>query len=473
MRKIIWLLPLLLLLQTQMVSAAASQKKPPGNKYTYRGTVLLDYTKDQPVLGISSLRYDKKSDQFIIVSDDTGVIPNLYEKIGKPRFYTLSGQAVLNALNVSTQEQVSALNSSFIDETHLTVEPDEYQWNSRKNWIQDGHIDTEGLALFNNSTDLLISSEQGATYPAKTFRMQRLWDIYNAFRVPDVDVAASLLRVDRDFGILTQRYYLPSYYNTPLLRSTLSYLLPETVMNAYDWATSENQGLQRNRGIESIDFIPGTNEVIAITEMPLRQDIAPWKAAFPADKDRPPIPPPCRIIHLTLDEFRDGSQFYPIVKKELLYGIARMPDKYTQDATATIKTGVSDVLALNDSEILVVERTRITFAPQDQAARKRFEPEKPVSIVEIYKVNLNLEKQYHVTKQARLTPEMMGTKRVVKKALLFSTLQATEKDVFENMNIEGITKGPEIDGKETIVLVNDNDAGKGDVTKLIFLTVDQ
>lgn len=461
---------MLLLLQTQ-IAKAASQENPPGNKFTYRGTVLLAHTEDKPVLGISSVRYDQKSDQFIIVSDDTGVIPNLYEKTGKPRFYTFSGQTVLNALNASTQEQASALDSSLIDEIHLTVDSDESQWNSRKNWIQDGHIDTEGLALFNDSTDLLIASEQGATYPVRTFRMKQFWDVHNTLRVPDIDVAASLLRVDRDFGILVQRYYFPSYYNTPLLRSTLSYLLPQFVMYAYDRAKSENIGLQRNRGIESIDFIPGTNEVIAITEMPLRQDIAPWKAAFPAGKDTPSMPPPCRIIHLSLDEFLDDSQFYPVVKKELLYGIERMPAKYIQNTTATIKTGVSDLLALSASEILVVERTYITFSPQDQAARKRFEPEKPVSIVEIFKVNLNLEKQYHVTRKARLTPEMMGTKRVVNKTLLFSTLQATEKNVFENMNIEGITKGPEIDGKETIVLVNDNNAGKGDATKLIFLTV--
>ena len=472
MRKILWLLPLLLLLQTHMASAA-SQTNPLENKYTYRGTVLLGHAKDQPVLGISSVRYDQRSDQFIIVSDDTGVLPNLYEEPGKPRFYTLSGQAVLNALNASTQEQAPALDPGFIDEIHLTVDPDESQWSSRKNWIQDGHIDTEGLALFNDSTDLLIASEQGATYPVKTFRMKQFWDIHNTLRFPDFDVAASLLRVDRDFGILVQRYYFPSYYNAPLLRSTLSYMFPQFAMKAYDWATSENIGLQRNRGIESIDFIPGTNEVIAITEMPLRQDIAPWKAAFPAGKNTTPMPPPCRIIHLSLDEFRDDSRFYPVVKKELLYGIERMPAKYTQNTTATIKTGVSDVLALSASELLVVERTRITFSPQDQAARKRFEPEEPVSIVEIFKVNLNLEKQYHVTKQARLTPEMMGTKRVVNKTLLFSTLLATENNVFENMNIEGITKGPEIDGEKTIVLVNDNDAGKGDVTKLIFLTVNQ
>ena len=473
MRKIIWLLPLLLLLQTHITSAA-SQNNPLENKYTYRGTVLLGHSKDQPVLGISSVRYDQRSDQFIIVSDDTGVVPNLYEEPGKPRFYTLSGQAVLNALKASTQEQAApALDPSFIDEIHLTVDPNESQWSSRKNWIQDGHIDTEGLALFKDSTDLLIASEQGATYPVKTFRMKQFWDVHNSLRVPDVDVVASLLRVDRDFGILVQRYYFPSHYNAPLLRSTLSYMFPQFAMKAYDWITSENIGLQRNRGIESIDFIPGTNEVIAITEMPLRQDIAPWKAAFPAGKNTPPTPPPCRIIHLSLDEFRDDSQFYPVVKKELLYGVERMPAKYTQNTTATIKTGVSDLIALSASELLVVERTLITFSPQDQAARKRFEPEKPVSIMEIFKVDLDLEKQYHVTGQARLTPEMMGTKRVVNKTLLFSTLRATEKGVFDNMNIEGITKGPEVDGKKTIVLVNDNDAGKGDTTKLIFLTVNQ
>ena len=469
MRKIICLLPLLLL-QTQ-VTSAIPQENPVENKYTVRGTVTLGHTKDKPILGISSVRYDQKSDQFIIVSDDTGVITNLYEKPGKPRFYTLSGQAVLNALYASTQEQPAALDSSSINEIHLTVNPDESHWSSRKNWIQDGHIDVEGLALFSNSTDLLIASEQGATYPVKSFRMNKSWDAYNTLRIPDIDVTASLLRVDRNSGMLKQRYYFPSYYKTPLLRGVLSYMLPQLAMNAYDWATGENMGLQRNRGIESIDFIPGTNEVIAITEMPLRQDIASWKAAFPAGKNTPAIPPPCRIIHLSLDEINDGTQSDPAVKKELLYGITRMPDKYTQNAAATIKTGVSDILTLNTSEILVVERTQITFSPLGRVAQKKFESEKPVSIAQIYKVNLNQDKKYHVTRKAWLTPELMKTKRVVNKTLVFDSLQATEKSVFENMDIEGITIGPEIDGKETIVLVNDNDAGKGDTTKLIFLTV--
>ena len=470
MRKIICLLPLLLL-QTQ-VTSAVPQENPVENKYTVRGTVILSHTKDKPILGISSVRYDQKSDQFIIVSDDTGVITNLYEKPGKPRFYTLSGQAVLNALYASTQEQPAALDSSSINEVHLTVNPDESHWSSRKNWIQDGHIDTEGLALFSDSTDLLIASEQGATYPVKSFRMNKSWDAYNTLRIPDIDVTASLLRVDRNSGMLKQRYYFPSYYKTPFPQAILGSTPLQYALDAYYnyWGINGNLGLQRNRGIEGIDFIPGTSELIAITEMPLRQDIVSWKAAFPADKGTPPVPPPCRIIHLSLDEINDGTQSDPAVKKELLYGITRMPDKYTQNAAATIKTGVSDVLTLNASEILVVERTQITFSPLGRVAQKKFEPEKPVSIAQIYKVNLNQDKKYHVTRKAWLTPELMKTKRVVNKTLVFDSLQATEKSVFENMNIEGITIGPEIDGKETIVLVNDNDAGKGDVTKLIFLT---
>ena len=473
MKKISWILSLLALCQVVETSAA-----PGSNQFTYRGTVLIDHSEQQPILGISSIRYDKITDEFILVSDDTGTIPNVYNKLGEARFTRVSGQAVIDALRIDeevTLRQSFPLEPSHISEVHLKVRPDAYQWAGRKNWIKDGHIDTEGLALYRNSadssSDLLIASEQGASYPAKTFRMQGNQDVYNMFRVPDVDVVSSLLKVDRETGYLEHRYYLPSYYQPPIFRETLAYLFPP-IVNAYDWwFDDEFIGLQRNRGIESIDFIPGTNEVIAITEAPLRQDLVAWQKTIPDTPEYPPLPAPSRIIHMSLDEFTDGSQYYPVVKKELLYGVSAMPDKYTTDPTATITTGVSDVVALNSSELLVVERTRITFDKLDEETQKKVEFKKPYSVTEIYRVNLNLDKKYHVTRLARPTPEDMQAKRMVRKELMFSTLKPTEKGLFDNLNIEGITFGPEIDGKRTIVLVNDNDAGKGAFTQLIFLTV--
>ncbi|AMO58089.1 hypothetical protein GZ77_20410 [Endozoicomonas montiporae] len=453
MKKFVWLLPLLLLPRVYAANLASSHKS-----YDYLGTVLIGNTEDQPVLGISSIRYDAKTDQFFLVSDDTGTIPNRYGQLAKPRYYTISGKAVTSVLN----PQPHQLSPSFVNEVQLTVSPDESQWTSRKNWIQDGHVDTEGLALFNNSPDLLIASEQGATYPIKTYRMNQIWDVYNMIRIPDVDVVASLLVVDRHLGLLKRRYYFPTYYQTSLTRSTLKYISPQRFMKAYDAITGEDMGLQRNRGVESIDFIPGTNDLIAITEMPLRQDIKPWKANHKT-------PPPSRIIHLSLDEFRDeGYRFYPKVQKELLYGVAEMPDEYTQNTKATIKTGVSDIVALSASQLLVVERTRITF----DSDKDDNQQDKPVSITEIYRADLDLDPKYHVTTKPRLTAEEMKNKRVVKKHLVFSTLEASAQDVFENMNIEGITFGPEFNGRKTIVLVNDNDAAEGKDTKLIFLAAD-
>ena len=473
MRIFRWLLPLLALCQVLNVSAA-----PKKNQYTYRGTVVLDHSEEQPVLGISSIRYDKNTDEFILVSDDTGTIPNVYNKVAKPRFYKISGQAVLDTMGASgapESERNLLLDAAYINEVHLTVNSDDVSWVDSQKWIHDGHIDTEGLALYNNSTDLLIASEQAAAYPFKSFRMEGNWDFQNAFRVMRPNVVPSLLQVDRHTGLLKQNYYFPSYYQSPFLRDALAYFTPKMLMRAYDWLTDENIGLLKNKGIESIDFIPGTNEVIAITEAPLRQDTAPWKEAYPATEQYPALAPPSRIIHLSLDDVKkEGNYSYPVVQKELLYGVTHMPVEYTSNPDAIIKTGVSDVVALSHSQLLVMERTQITFKANsgepDESGKKTTRP--PLSVVEIYKANLNLDPQYHVTRLARPTTEDMQKKRVVRKTLVFSSLLDTGTRLFQNLNMEGITFGPTLNGKPTIVLVNDNGATENNFTNLIFLTVD-
>ena len=280
MKKIRCLLTLLVFCLVAQAYAAPLPAVSRTTKLEFVGSVLLESNTDKPVLGISSIRYDEEQDKFIVVSDDTGVIQNGYGQYGKARYYEVSASTVVSSLESAIDAQSdTTLDSRNILEVTLKIATDPsssfdylWQWFNSWTWINDGHVDTEGMALINQD-EMLISSEQGATYPFDRNRMHSRWDIYNGFAFPEPTVYSTFLHIDRNTGTLLRRHYLPSYYHSPI--------------------AGASKGMQRNKGVESVDRIPGTGDYIAITEAALQQDIAPWKKARPRYAKRAPS----RLLH--------------------------------------------------------------------------------------------------------------------------------------------------------------------------------
>ena len=184
----------------------------------------------------------------------------------------------------------------------------------------------------------------------------------------------------------------------------------------------------------------------------------PWKEAWPEFADHPPS----RIIEFTLN---DGWNVN--VKRELLYVPAAMPREVSTDPDIKIggiRQGISDILALDKHHLLVLERTYIHYKDRSGVPDK--------SVIQLFLVNTDVEKSDEVTRYASVTPEEFRTKTPVSKDLLFSSLYLRKNsEVFETLNIEGITFGQDINGEKTIVLINDNDASTTSPTRLLFFTL--
>lgn len=441
-------------------------------RLNFIGSVSIEPSKDKPVLGISSVRYDESERKYTLLPDDTGTIPNAYRQFGKARFYELSADEVTQKLQLpGSDNQSTSVDPEQVTEKLIGV--DTQPWGKLNGlwqvfhpwtWINDGHVDTEGLAMINQQ-EMLISSEQGATYPYDSRRRSGYLDFYNNLAWPEPTVYSTLLRVDRENGTMSRRYYFPSYYHSSIVLPATDYLtspLPEVVSGVIKGVLGvifdPIQGLRRNKGIESIDRIPGTDRYVAITEAPLEQDRGPWKEAWPEFADHPPS----RIIEFTL-----GDGWNVKVKRELLYVPAAMPRELSTDPNIKvggIRQGISDMLALDEHRLLVLERTYIRYKEKSGVPNK--------SVIQLFLVNTNVEKSDEVTRYASVTPEEFRTKMPVSKDLLFSCLNLREnREVFETLNIEGITFGQDINGEKAIVLVNENDAATTSPTQLLFFTL--
>ena len=123
------LLALMLVFQAAAVESAEVE---------YRGKIAIDYSKEMPLLGISSIRYDESKKQFILLSDDTGIINNTFGGVGEARYYTIPESEIWR-----NGEPVQAFEEkwAFYTQQHI-LKPD-----NDIAWINNGHIDTEKCCL--------------------------------------------------------------------------------------------------------------------------------------------------------------------------------------------------------------------------------------------------------------------------------------------------------------------------------------
>ena len=427
-------------------------------------------TPEKPVLGISSIRYDEKLNSLILLSDDTGTIRNQYWESGKARFYKLA--------NSEWFDEKGNLNTSSFN----LVEQVEIQPNDSVAWINHGHVDTESLAIADDLVSkgnsigregYFIASENGATYPV-TFTNSSLSSYFPEFHRPEYFVQPKILHVNRA-GELLGSYQFPEYYSDNAYS-------PDWLSNSLGW---KKQGILRNKGIESLDRIKGTNNYIAITEGPLQQDSRVWKKTHKdvsendikytcAEEDYGPAP--SRLIEFSGDDLSYGSGKDQILPKgEYLYQhddreikeIVKQKMGVVDIKNIKNRKGITDVQVVNDKYALVLERNFIS--------EKETGENKKYSATEVYKVKLR--SSIDIAGSAEIHDgvfEYCGNKVLEKELLFRSTDYEGRNASFDTLNIEGLTFGPDFpDGSKLLILVNDNGANDEDApnTYLIFFKV--
>ncbi|SBS25732.1 hypothetical protein MSP8886_00371 [Marinomonas spartinae] len=193
-------------------------------------------------------------------------------------------------------------------------------------------------------------------------------------------------------------------------------------------------GFRDNLALEGSSFTPNGKMYFAAMEAPLKQDgslPSLTKGAY------------SRVIRY--DELGDviGEYVYPIDPLPAKPG----PGKHADN-------GVSEILALNSQQLLVVERSGI----QDAAGHYH-------DYIRIYQADI--DNATNVIGAKTLVP---GQYQPMKKHLLLNLND--DKHLPKLDNIEGITFGPKLaNGQRTLVLISDNNFNASEVTQLLAFKV--
>jgi hypothetical protein len=191
----------------------------------------------------------------------------------------------------------------------------------------------------------------------------------------------------------------------------------------------EAWGLQENRGFEGLTIGPApVRHLWAVNESPLIQDL---NRASEAQRG------PVRLLQFDLKK-TDAlpSQRAYVAESDALF------------------TSVVELLALGESRLLVLER-QILLAVPPRSRRFR-----------IFEVDF---KQADATDIAAL-PQLRGQKITpLRKRLVFDSLKAGLRGVD---NVEGLTRGPDFQGRPTLLLVSDDNFSPSQQTEFWLLQPD-
>ncbi|WP_257276469.1 esterase-like activity of phytase family protein [Endozoicomonas sp. SESOKO4] len=418
------------------------------------GSKKLDYSEDQPILGISSIRYDKAHHQFILLSDDTGAVPNYYNKNGQPRYYLVPEETLINK-NGLVKNKGTFPEESVTRIREVIIEP-----NDSVFWTTHGHIDTEGFDFLGDNA-FLVASEQSATFLFNS--------VFPWIRFPGWNIHSSLLKVGRD-GTLLGAYYYPGEFSSVNWR--FHWKTPHWVPGIYDSEFSlqiqspSDKGVKRNRGFETVIHLPGTSDYLAITEQGVLQDEKDW------DYHKGPVP--SRVLRFSMVE--TANHLLATVEPDIQYHYqpTSVPVDLYDPQTDVIVQSISDAQAINDHQLLVIEKNHVK-----KANRKTVN----YSYSEVYLVDLNnpvppsraVDGSGSEEDSDKLTEATKTSLPMLDKQRLLSTrdFEKTFPD-FKRINIEGITLGPDgSDGTKLLVLVSDNGANspKPRNTDIIFFKV--
>jgi len=277
-------------------------------------------------------------------------------------------------------------------------------------------LDPEGIALSGNGT-VFISSE-GEVNPA-------------AGRVTNPFIKEFSIATGQEIRSLTvPTKFLPKVQDT-------------NGNGIVDAADTQTAGVRNNAAFESLTISPDRQTLYTATENSLFQD-GPLATATTGTNSR--------IVEYNLAT--------GLAEKEYIYQTDRVAVTPTP-ATAFATNGLVDLLAIDKrGTMLALERSFSTGAPGTG------------NTIKIYEVSLQGASDISsIDSLASLTPTQLNALRPAQKRLLLD-LDALELPTGLD-NIEGLAFGPKLaDGRQSIVLVSDNNFSPTQFTQILILSTD-
>lgn len=210
-----------------------------------------------------------------------------------------------------------------------------------------------------------------------------------------------------------------------------------------------DMGVYNNLAFESIAITPDGKTVWTMTENGLAQDSLPTAVGRGSR---------ARLLSFDLDSGKAGAEY--------VYDVGPVPFAPARPGDFATN-GVPDMLALSATEFIVIERAFAVGAITPGIAAHTRQPTS--NTIRLYRIDTR------GATDVSGWPSIKGRDVVpVKRTMLLdlSSLKNDDGSVLALDNIEGITFGPLVDGKRTLILVSDNNFNPAQFTQFIALTID-
>lgn len=208
-------------------------------------------------------------------------------------------------------------------------------------------------------------------------------------------------------------------------------------------------GPHNNLAFESVALTPDGRTLWTMVENGLAQD------SLPAAQGRGSR---TRMLSFDLDTGKAGAEY--------VYDVSPLPFPPAREGDFATN-GVPDMLALSATEFIVIERAYAVGAATPGRAALTGEPTS--TTIKLFRIDTR------GATDVSGWPTIKGRDVVpVKRSLLLdlSTLTNDDGSALALDNIEGITFGPMVNGKRTLILVADNNFNPAQFTQFIALTID-
>ncbi|MCF8205093.1 MAG: esterase-like activity of phytase family protein [Methylotenera sp.] len=208
-------------------------------------------------------------------------------------------------------------------------------------------------------------------------------------------------------------------------------------------------GVYNNLAFESIALTPDGKTLWTMTENGLAQDSLPTAVGRGSR---------ARMLSFDLDSGKAGAEY--------VYDVGPVPFPPAK-AGDFATNGVPDMLALSDHEFIVIERAYAVGAQTPGiAALTKLPTSNTIKLFMVDTRGATDVAGWTSIKGREVTP--------VKRTLLMdlSSLKNDDGSILALDNIEGLTFGPVVNGKRTLILVSDNNFNPAQFTQFVALTIE-
>ena len=210
-----------------------------------------------------------------------------------------------------------------------------------------------------------------------------------------------------------------------------------------------DMGVYNNLAFESIAITPDGKTLWTMSENGLAQDSLPTAVGRGSR---------ARLLSFDLDSGKAGA--------EHVYEVGPVPFPPARPGDFATN-GVPDMLALSSHEFIVIERAYAVGALTPGVAALTHQPTS--NTIKLYLIDTQgaTDVSGWTTIKGR---DVVPVKRTM--LLDLSSLKNDDGSVLALDNIEGLTFGPNVDGKRTLILVSDNNFNPAQFTQFIAFTIE-